>query len=120
MTGANIEYSDAIAADDLSDGQMKRCDVNGRSLLIARVDGDYYATAADCPHLGADLSRGTLEGTVVTCPRHHSMFDVRDGHVVRWTEFSGLARKLNDAVRSPRPLQTYPVIVENGRVKVKL
>ncbi len=99
---------------------MKRYDVDGNELLIARIDGNYYATNATCPHLGADLSRGTLEGTVVTCPRHHSQFDISDGHVVRWTEFSGLARKLNDAVRSSRPLQTYTLTVENGRIMVKL
>jgi 3-phenylpropionate/trans-cinnamate dioxygenase ferredoxin subunit len=99
---------------------MKRYDVEGHAVLLARVDGEYYATTSICPHLRGDLSRGKLEGTVVTCPRHHSRFDIRDGHVVRWTDFSGLARTLNDTVRSPRPLQTYPVLVENGRVMIKL
>ena len=30
-------------------------------------------------HFGGDLSKGKLEGKVVTCPRHGSQFDVTTG-----------------------------------------
>ena len=29
---------------------------------------------------------GKLDGTIVTCPRHYSQFDLADGRVVRWTD----------------------------------
>jgi 3-phenylpropionate/trans-cinnamate dioxygenase ferredoxin subunit len=70
--------------------------------------------------MGGHLANGRLEGTVVTCPRHGSRFDLRDGSVIRWTDFSGLGLRLAKTLRSPRPLQTYPVRVEDGRLLVDL
>ena len=62
--------------------------------------------------------RAGCEGTVVVCPRHGSRFDLRDGTVIRWTDYSGLGLRLVKAVRSPRPLRTYPVLVQDGRLLV--
>ncbi len=46
------------------------------SALLARVGDKYYAADNRCPHMGGKLSPGKLEGTVVTCPRHGSQFDL--------------------------------------------
>jgi 3-phenylpropionate/trans-cinnamate dioxygenase ferredoxin subunit len=69
--------------------------------------------------MGGDLSRGTLEGTVVTCPRHGSQFDVRDGHVVRWLKGKGLLSRLGAMLKSSRPLRTYNVRTERGDILVQ-
>ncbi len=71
------------------------------------------------PHMGGKLSEGKLEKTIVTCPLHHSQFDLRDGHVVRWTDWSGVKLSLAKVVRSPRPIKTYRVKIEGGRVVVE-
>jgi nitrite reductase (NADH) small subunit len=44
------------------------------------VDGKVYAMESRCPHEGAPLTEGALEGTVVTCPLHGWRIDVRTGH----------------------------------------
>jgi 3-phenylpropionate/trans-cinnamate dioxygenase ferredoxin subunit len=113
-------WIDAGAADDLADGAMKALDVEGNRILLAR-DGDlYFAANERCPHMGGPLSRGILEGTVVTCPRHGSRFDLSSGEVVRWTDWSGVKLALAKVVRPPRPVKTYPVRVEEGRLRVDL
>ncbi len=101
---------------ELADGTMKEVTVQGRPILLARVGDRYYAADNRCPHLGGDLSKGKLEGTVVTCPRHGSRFDLKDGHVVLWTDWSGIKLTMSKIVKSPRPIATYPVKVENNRV----
>ena len=40
---------------DLTDGQMMTVLVGGKKVLLARVEGRYYATAARCPHWGGPL-----------------------------------------------------------------
>lgn len=45
--------------------------------------GRLCAIADACPHAGASLSEGELDGDVVTCPRHGSQFRVTDGERVR-------------------------------------
>jgi len=52
-------------------------------VALYRVDGQWCAISDRCPHAGAQLSTGDLEGTVVTCPMHGSQFDVRTGERLR-------------------------------------
>lgn len=107
-------------AAELQDGAMKEVEVEGNKLLLARVGNSYYVAESRCPHLGASLAGGTLQGSVVTCPRHGSQFDLVDGHVVQWTEWSGLISRLNRALRSPRPLKVYRTKVEDGKILAEL
>jgi nitrite reductase/ring-hydroxylating ferredoxin subunit len=51
-------------------------------LLIACVDGQFYALRDACGHRGASLSRGRLEGHAVECPLHFARFDVRTGKLL--------------------------------------
>jgi len=104
----------------LADGTMKSVLVKGREILLARVADEYYAADNRCPHMGGKLSQGKLEGTVVTCPRHGSQFDLTDGRVVRWLKGSGLLSKVGKALKSPRPLATYNVKVEGDRILIEI
>jgi 3-phenylpropionate/trans-cinnamate dioxygenase ferredoxin subunit len=81
---------------------------------------NFYAVDNRCPHMGGDLSQGKLEKTIVTCPRHHSQFDLSDGHVVRWTDWTGIKLSLAKVARSPRPVKTHHVKVEGGKVWVEM
>lgn len=111
---------DVGAAADVADGALKNVIADEVELLLARVGDDYYAADARCPHMGGRLSQGVLEGTVVVCPRHGSRFDLRDGRVDRWTDFSGLVLGVAKTLRAPRPLRTYPVLVRDGRLLVEI
>lgn len=113
-------FVDAAGIDDLADGAMKSMKVEGQNLLLARVGGRYYATDGRCPHMGGELSHGRLEGTIVTCPRHGSQFDIATGKVLRWTKWTGITLALAKAFKSPRPVKTYQVQPEGDRVLVDL
>ena len=105
---------------ELEGGAMKEVTVKGREILLARVGGRYYAVGNRCPHMGGILSDGKLEGTVVTCPKHGSQFDLGDGHVVRWLRGSGLFSTLGKALKSPKTLAIYNVKVEGDRILVEI
>jgi 3-phenylpropionate/trans-cinnamate dioxygenase ferredoxin component len=105
---------------DLQDGEMKKVEVDGRELLLARVAGSYYAIDDRCPHMGGDLSKGSLEGSVVTCPKHGSRFDVRSGQLVRWTDWSGVKLTLGKLLRSPRGTTSYEVRRDGDSISVDL
>ena len=114
------EYVEALKTGDMNNGEMRAVSIQGKEILLARVDDRFYAVGNKCPHLGANLAGGRLDGTVITCPRHASQFDVKDGHVVRWTDWSGAMLKVSKQFRSPRPLPTYPVRTEDDRVLVEV
>jgi 3-phenylpropionate/trans-cinnamate dioxygenase ferredoxin subunit len=105
---------------DLKPGEMKMVMAKKREILLARVDDAYYAADNRCKHMGGNLSKGKLEGTVVTCPLHGSQYDLKDGHVVRWTTWPGVLLAL-DRVRSQRrPLQVYPLMVEGDKIMMRI
>jgi len=106
--------------DDLANGTMKEVKVEGHDILLARVANKYYAIDNRCPHFGGNLSRGRLEGTVVTCPLHGSQFDITDGHVVRWLKGSGFLSAVGKALKGPEPIATYKIKVEDGRVSIEV
>ena len=66
----------------LPPGKMRRVEVGGRRILLANVDGFFYATDDACTHEDASLSTGSLNGEWVKCPLHGSRFSVRSGEVV--------------------------------------
>lgn len=54
--------------------------VGDRKVAIFRIkDREVCAVDNTCPHQGAPLAEGYLDGTTVTCPWHAWEFDVRTG-----------------------------------------
>ncbi len=113
-----MSFVEIATTDELMDGNMKMTSVSGREILLARVGDNYYSADNRCPHMGGNLSTGKLEGTVLTCPKHHSQFDLTDGHVIRWTDWSGLKLSIGKLSKSPQPLKTYEVKIDNDKILV--
>ena len=105
---------------EFSNGTLRKVLAGDTGILLARVNGQFYATELLCPHLKAELSEGTLNGSILTCPMHNSQFDVRDGRVVRWTDLTGVVLNYAQMSHPPRPLQCYPVRVEGETVLVQV
>ncbi|PYE16671.1 3-phenylpropionate/trans-cinnamate dioxygenase ferredoxin subunit [Paraburkholderia silvatlantica] len=66
-------------ADELAPGQRKLVFVDGRSIVLFNIEGQLHAIDNACPHNGASLASGPLEGCMVRCPAHGLRFDVRSG-----------------------------------------
>jgi glycine betaine catabolism B len=91
---------------DIPKGKMMHVEVDGNEILIANVEGKFYAVGDRCPHLNAKLSDGKLTKTIVTCPRHFSSFDVTTGKII-----SGPANLY---------LQVYEVKVEGNNLLIDI
>lgn len=92
-------------ASELAPGAMKWVVVDRERVLLANVEGVFYALRDACGHRQAPLSKGTLAGHVVECPLHFATFDVRTG-------------KLLDGPAAA-DVPTYAVRVSEGMVYVK-
>ena len=113
------KFIEVARMEELRSGTMKKVFAEGQEILLVRVGDKYHATSDQCPHMNGDLSQGKLEGTVVTCPRHGSQFDVSSGKVVRWLK-GGLMSKLGSALKTSKDITVYNVKVENGRILVEV
>ena len=67
---------------EIPTGKMKHIEVNDKEMLVANVNGKFYATSDRCPHSSGRLSMGKLEGTTLVCPLHFARFDVSTGELL--------------------------------------
>ena len=98
---------------EISVGKMKAIKLGDKEVLIANIEGKYYAIGNRCTHKGGDLSKGKLENSIVTCPLHGAKFDLTTGKVVSGPKigpFKGRAE--NEPV--------YEVKVENDEIMVRV
>jgi nitrite reductase/ring-hydroxylating ferredoxin subunit len=109
-----MEYHRVASVNDVAAGQIVPVEAGGRKLLLASVDGRYYAAQRKCPHLGFNLCRGSLDGAAVVCPLHKAKFDLATGAIERDPKllFIGMKAKSDLAV--------YPVRVEGDDIVVGL
>lgn len=98
------DYIQVAKAEDLPPGKMICVDVAGRRILVANVDGNFYATDDTCTHEDASLSSGSLRGELVKCPLHGSRFNLRTGE------------PMEDPAEDP--LRCFSVKVRDGAVLV--
>lgn len=113
---ANVAMSDeATPRDDgflfaaldstLTDTEGLTVEVAGRELALFRVAGTVRAIDSACPHEGAPLAQGELNGSTVTCPWHGWTFNACTG--------CSLEPADND-------VRSYETLVEGGRIFVRL
>ena len=100
------KFTKVASCNAIKPGEMLQVDVNGRSILIANVDGRFYAADNMCTHEDASLSTGCLHGEYVKCPLHGSRFNIVTGQ----------------AMEDPaeEDLRTYPVKIENEDILIRI
>jgi 3-phenylpropionate/trans-cinnamate dioxygenase ferredoxin subunit len=67
------------AVAELAPGERKLTFVEGRGIVLFNIDGSIHAIENSCPHNGASLASGKLDGCVLRCPAHGLRFDLRTG-----------------------------------------
>jgi 3-phenylpropionate/trans-cinnamate dioxygenase ferredoxin component len=120
MSAVTSNLVELSRVGSLKPGEMKMVLVQGKEILLAWDGAQYYAADNRCPHMGGNLSHGKLDGTVVTCPRHGSQFDLKDGQVIRWTTWPSALLAIDQVRSHKRPLPIYPVVVEGDKIFIKL
>lgn len=99
------DYIPVAVVGDIPEGGMKCVAIERARVLLAHVEGRFYAIGDLCGHRNAPLSRGRLTGHIVECPLHFAQFDVRDGSLV-------------DGPVSA-PVRQYDVCVEGDTILVR-
>lgn len=63
---------------DLGRGKARAVNLMGKELVVFRgVDGTVAALDAYCPHMGAHLAQGTVEGNAIRCLFHSWKYDTQ-------------------------------------------
>lgn len=102
----------ATELKDLKDVLKKKVVVNDKPILLVQFEGQIYAISDKCPHLGASLDKGTIDGPTVTCKAHHAKIDVTTGEIIDKAHILFLKMPTKKA-------KTYPVVIKNQKVFIE-
>ena len=73
----------AAKAADVAPGQIREIRMEGMTIALANVGGQFHALSNTCLHRGGPLGQGELQGVAVTCPWHGWQYDVTTGKTVQ-------------------------------------
>ena len=100
---AEPEWHQLGPVDEIPTDEISYRDCDGRSLFIYRNAQTLRVYDSRCPHQVTNIPHLALEGTRLTCPKHHWAFDVTTGACV----------EVGD-----RPLNRFEHKVENDNLLV--
>ena len=97
-----------VGAADLPSGEMRLVSAGGRNMLVANIEEALYAVDGTCSHEDWSLADGMLYDfdRSILCSLHGSRFDLASGAVID--------------PPATRPLRTYEVSVESGRLMIEM
>ena len=97
---------DVAPVDEFPPGSVKIVRTGSIAVGVYNLDGEYCAIEDRCSHDDGPLAEGDWEPEerVVICPRHGSRFDICTGRPLTLPAYE--------------PVDTFPVVVEDGWVKV--
>ena len=98
-------YTHAIGTNEIPEGECAAVTINGREIVVIHASGAFYAIDDECPHQGAPLSDGVVDGGLIICPLHHWEFEYETGACLEEPDC---------------PVVRHDCKVENGRVLIKL
>ena len=102
-------WVDLGSSADVGDA-LRRVEVDGTPVVLARLGDEVLAAVDRCPHRGAPLSAGTVEHGCLVCPYHGWAFD-QHGEVAAIPALGAGAR-----LPARARLRTAQVELEGGRV----
>jgi nitrite reductase/ring-hydroxylating ferredoxin subunit len=122
--------------DEIPVGKMKYVELQGKEIVISNIGGKLYAIDDRCGHMNARLSMGNISNDgIVTCPFHGARFDATTGKKVKepvltpsqqmeplpktWQNYLENAGQLMSYIKT-YDQQLYEVLVEGGRIKIKV
>src|SRR5687767_5769964 len=79
-TSYKLSMFPALNKADLLEGDKIAVQVQGKNILVIRLNGIFHAYLDRCCHLGLKLSPGKMERGVLTCPFHHWQYDAETGN----------------------------------------
>jgi 3-phenylpropionate/trans-cinnamate dioxygenase ferredoxin subunit len=94
--------------EELPPGSVKIVVAGSIAVGVYNLDGEFYAIEDRCSHDDGPLAEGEFDPDegVAICPRHGSKFDIRSGRPLTLPAYE--------------PVETFPVRVEDGIVKVDI
>jgi nitrite reductase (NADH) small subunit len=92
-------------ADDIPEGERKIVRVDGISIGVFRINGEFSALRNSCLHRGGPVCTGPLIGAMLECPWHGFQYNATNGELI---------------IDPKSKLDTYTVHIQDGDVVLEI
>jgi len=86
----DIGYTYVSDISDIEVGHSISVNVEGKKILICNTDEGFFAVEDMCTHALIPLCGGLIQGTLISCPLHGAVFDLKTGEVMAPPAFEDL------------------------------
>ena len=102
------EMIDICKIEELPPGGMRMVEWEDLEIGVFNCGGEFLAIEDRCSHDNGNLLEGELDEAecAIECPRHGSRFDLRTGKPLTLPAYV--------------PVETYPVLIEDDKIKVEV
>jgi 3-phenylpropionate/trans-cinnamate dioxygenase ferredoxin component len=103
-----VALIDVCPVEELPPGSVKIVFADSLAIGVYNLDGQYFGLEDRCSHDDGPLCEGDFDAEegVAICPRHGANIDIRTGRAL--------------TLPAVQPVDTFPVHVEDGIVKVEV
>ncbi|HET7445034.1 MAG TPA: non-heme iron oxygenase ferredoxin subunit [Solirubrobacterales bacterium] len=108
MTDSAATKIAVCPAAELTPGEMRLVEHDGRKIGVFNCEGTFYAIEDRCSHDNGPLAEGEFDPAACTveCPRHGSLFDLTTGRPKTLPAF--------------QPVQTFPIAIEDDTITLEV
>lgn len=98
-------WTQALALNNLKDGQTEILEIDGESVLLTRLGEKVTCFKNACAHMGMAMDGGEIIDAIITCPYHEFQYSLDSGECLTAPEVQ---------------LQPHGVRVKDGQIEVRL
>ena len=99
------EYIQVVDTTDIELNHSVSVNVNGKNILICNTEEGFFAVQDMCTHALIPLCGGLIQGTLISCPLHGAVFNLKTGEVMAPPAFEDI--------------DTFILIIEGTSISVK-
>lgn len=122
MQQSNVIFDTGLTLSDLSSGLFKRITIEKEDIIIGLKNNRLYAFNNICPHKGASLSKGNLNGDNIVCYMHGYEYNIFTGKLEKmksWKKHETWIEQ-NAQWRYSDDLKIYKTLIDNEKIFIDL
>ena len=101
----NLPFQEVYDLTDIEKNQSVSVNLNGERVIICHTEEGFFAIEDRCSHANIPLCGGFINGTMISCPLHGAVFDLKTGALL--------------APPASEDLKSYEVKIEGTTISLK-
>lgn len=118
-----MEWKNAVKLSKMGDGKTKMVNFGLKTVMVAQIGDDFYATEGLCRHMRWPLAwGGKISDGCIRCPLHQTTHSIDDGQLIEWAPFPFFPPygRMVGKMSKQKDLPVYETKIEGDYLQVRI